>query len=56
MHLTVTNLISTQSMLGLLQSFTTVLDEFSVSNGRAKWVAQCAAEGLMKVCAFIPPY
>jgi nuclear cap-binding protein subunit 1 len=41
-------------MLGLLQSFTAVLDEFSVSNGQAKWAAQYAVEGLMKVCAFIP--
>jgi len=36
-------------MLGLLQSFTAVLDEFGVSNGRAKRAARCAAEGLMKV-------
>jgi nuclear cap-binding protein subunit 1 len=37
-------------MLGLLQSFTAVLDEFGVSNGRAKRAARCAAEGLMRVC------
>ncbi|KAF8264305.1 MIF4G like-domain-containing protein [Lactarius quietus] len=47
-HLTVTNLISPQSMLGLLQSFTAVLDEFGVSNGRAKRAARCAVEGLMR--------
>ncbi|KAF8479412.1 hypothetical protein F5888DRAFT_1895957 [Russula emetica] len=47
-HLTVANLISPQSMLGLLQSFTAVLDEFGVSNGRAKRAARCAAEGLMR--------
>jgi nuclear cap-binding protein subunit 1 len=52
-HLTVTNLISPQSMLGLLQSFTAVLDEFGVSNGRAKRAARCAAEGLMRVCAIL---
>ena len=37
-------------MLGLLQSFTAVLDEFGVSNGRAKRAARCAVEGLMRVC------
>ena len=36
-------------MLGLLQSFTAVLDEFGVSNGRAKRAARCAAEGLLRV-------
>lgn len=41
-------------MLGLLQSFTSVLDEFGVSHGRAKRAALCAAEGLMRVrfCLF----
>jgi len=39
-------------MLGLLQSFTAVLDEFGVSNGRAKRAARCAAEGLMRVFTF----
>jgi len=43
-------------MLGLLQSFTAVLDEFGVSNGRAKRAARCAAEGLMRVRAFILPW
>ncbi|KAI0260487.1 MIF4G like-domain-containing protein [Gloeopeniophorella convolvens] len=47
-HLTVAKVISPQSMLGLLQSFTAVLDEFGVSNGRAKRAARCAAEGLMR--------
>lgn len=37
-------------MLGLLQSFTAVLDEFGVSDGRAKRAARCATEGLMRVC------
>ncbi len=40
-------------MLGLLQSFTAVLDEFGVSNGRAKRAARCAAEGLIRVFAFV---
>ncbi|KII96021.1 hypothetical protein PLICRDRAFT_97224 [Plicaturopsis crispa FD-325 SS-3] len=46
-HLTVTKLISADSMIGLLQSCTTVLDEFGASHGRAKRAALCAAEGLM---------
>ncbi|KAF7301293.1 hypothetical protein MIND_00694300 [Mycena indigotica] len=46
-HLTVAKLISTDSMLTLLQSFTAVLEEFGVSLGRAKQAAVCAAEGLM---------
>jgi hypothetical protein len=41
--------ISIESMLSLLQSFTAVLDEFGVSHGRAKRAALCAAEGLMIV-------
>jgi nuclear cap-binding protein subunit 1 len=36
-------------MFALLQSFTTVLEEFGVSHGRAKKAAVCAAEGLMIV-------
>ncbi|KAJ7895998.1 MIF4G like-domain-containing protein [Mycena olivaceomarginata] len=48
-HLTVAKLISTDSMFALLQSFTTVLEEFGVSHGRAKKAAVCAAEGLMIV-------
>lgn len=48
-HLTVAKLVSTESMLALLQSFTAVLDEFGVSHGRAKKAAVCAAEGLMIV-------
>ncbi|KAK7061285.1 nuclear cap-binding protein subunit 1 [Favolaschia claudopus] len=46
-HLTVAKLISTESMLTLLESFTAVLEEFGVSQGRAKKAAVCAAEGLM---------
>ncbi|EAU80570.1 cap binding protein 80-PB [Coprinopsis cinerea okayama7 len=46
-HLTVAKLISADSMLALLQSFTAVLDEFGVSNGRAKRAALCAGEGLL---------
>ncbi|KAF9498218.1 cap binding protein 80-PB [Pleurotus eryngii] len=46
-HLTVAGIISADSMFGLLQSFTAVLDEFGVSHGRAKQAALCAAEGLM---------
>jgi len=48
-HLTMAQLISPDSMFALLQSFTTVLDEFGVSHGRAKRAALCAAEGLMIV-------
>ncbi|GLB33280.1 putative MIF4G like protein [Lyophyllum shimeji] len=46
-HLTVAHIVSPDSMLSLLQSFTAVLDEFGVSHGRAKRAALCAAEGLM---------
>ncbi|KAH6896461.1 cap binding protein 80-PB [Coprinopsis sp. MPI-PUGE-AT-0042] len=46
-HLTVAKLISAESMLALLQSFTAVLDEFGVSHGRAKRAALCAGEGLL---------
>jgi hypothetical protein len=42
-------LVSPESMIALLQSFTVVLDEFGVSHGRAKRAAICAAEGLMIV-------
>lgn len=48
-HLTIANVVSTQSMYELLRSFTAVLDEFGVSYGRAKRAALCAAEGLMIV-------
>lgn len=37
-------------MFSLLRSFTAVLDEFGVSNGRAKQAALCAGEGLLIVC------
>ena len=43
-------LISPDSMISLLQAFTSVLDEFGASHGRAKRAAMCAAEGLMFVC------
>ncbi|KAJ7590607.1 MIF4G like-domain-containing protein [Mycena floridula] len=46
-HLTSAKLVSPESFLALLQSFTTVLDEFGVSHGRAQQAALCAAEGLM---------
>ncbi|KAJ7762752.1 MIF4G like-domain-containing protein [Mycena maculata] len=46
-HLAVAKLIATDSLFGLLQSFTAVLEEFGVSHGRAKKAAVCAAEGLM---------
>lgn len=46
-HLTVAKLISMDSMLALLRSFTAVLDEFGVSYGRAKQAALCAGEGLL---------
>lgn len=49
-HLTVANLISAESMVSLLQSFTAVLDEFGVSLSRAKRAALCAGEGLIIVC------
>ncbi|KAF5322475.1 hypothetical protein D9619_001169 [Psilocybe cf. subviscida] len=45
-HLTVAKIISAESMLALLRSFTAVLDEFGVSHGRAKQAALCAGEGL----------
>lgn len=48
-HLTVARLISEDSMLSLLRSFTAVLDEFGVSHGRAKQAALCAGEGLLIV-------
>ena len=48
-HLTNARLISATSFISLLQSFSTVLDEFGVSYGRAKKAALCAAEGLMIV-------
>lgn len=40
-------------MFELLRSFTTVLDEFGVSHGRAKQAALCAAEGLMMVSTYL---
>ncbi|KAF9480787.1 cap binding protein 80-PB [Pholiota conissans] len=46
-HLTVAKLISVDSMFALLRSFIAVLDEFGVSNGRAKQAALCAGEGLL---------
>ncbi|KAK2462294.1 hypothetical protein APHAL10511_005600 [Amanita phalloides] len=46
-HLTMARIVSPDSMLSLLQAFTSVLDEFGVSHGRAKRAAMCAAEGLM---------
>ncbi|TFK74356.1 hypothetical protein BDN72DRAFT_886358 [Pluteus cervinus] len=46
-HCTMARLISPDSMIALLQSFTAVLDEFGVSHGRAKRAALCAGEGLM---------
>ena len=52
-HLTVANLISAESMVSLLQSFTAVLDEFGVSLSRAKRAALCAGEGLIIVCPSI---
>jgi hypothetical protein len=51
-HLTVANVISAQSMISLLLSFTAVLDEFGVSHGREKRAALCATEGLMIVRSF----
>lgn len=48
-HLTTANITSPQSMISLLLSFTTVLDEFGVSQGRAKRAALCAVEGLLMV-------
>ncbi|KAI0069247.1 cap binding protein 80-PB [Artomyces pyxidatus] len=55
-HLTEAKVISPQSMLGLLQSFTAVLDEFGVSTGRAKRAARCAAEGLMRAGQALKDY
>lgn len=36
-------------MISLLLSFTAVLDEFGVSQGRARRAALCAVEGLLMV-------
>ena len=52
-HLTVANLISAESMISLLESFTAVLDEFGVSLSRAKRASLCAGEGLIIVCRSI---
>ncbi|KAL4241306.1 Nuclear cap-binding protein subunit 1 [Abortiporus biennis] len=46
-HLAIAKIVSPQSMYELIRSFTSVLDEFGVSHGRAKKAALCAAEGLM---------
>lgn len=46
-HLTTANIVSAQSMISLLLSFTSVLDEFGVSQGRAKRAALCTVEGLL---------
>ncbi|THU97735.1 hypothetical protein K435DRAFT_857295 [Dendrothele bispora CBS 962.96] len=46
-HLTPAKLVGPESLTLLLQAFTTVLDEFEVSHGRAEHAALCAAEGLM---------
>ncbi|KAF9004719.1 cap binding protein 80-PB [Cyathus striatus] len=48
-HLTSAKLISPESMIALLQSFTAVLDEFGVSHARAKKAAFCAGDGLIMV-------
>ncbi|THU99091.1 hypothetical protein K435DRAFT_659599, partial [Dendrothele bispora CBS 962.96] len=48
-HLTPAKLVGPESLTLLLQAFTTVLDEFEVSHGRAEHAALCAAEGLMIV-------
>ena len=42
-------LVTHESMILLLQSFSSVLEEFGVSAGRAKQAAICAAEGIMIV-------
>ncbi|KAF8075867.1 armadillo-type protein [Lyophyllum atratum] len=55
-HLTVAQLVSVESMVVLLQSFTAVFDEFGVSYGRAKKAALCAAEGLMIGGPSLKPY
>ncbi|KAF9526316.1 MIF4G like-domain-containing protein [Crepidotus variabilis] len=46
-HLTVAKVISVDSMITMLRSFTAVLDEFGVSHGRAKKAALCAGDGLI---------
>ncbi|KAF5390479.1 hypothetical protein D9757_005267 [Collybiopsis confluens] len=55
-HLVSAELISAESFVALLQSFTTVLDEFGVSHGRAKRAALCAADGLMIAGATLTSY
>jgi len=48
-HLTVAGLVSADSMLALVKSFTAVLDEFGASYGRGKKAALCAGEALIIV-------
>ncbi|KAG5721518.1 Nuclear cap-binding protein subunit 1 [Termitomyces sp. T112] len=55
-HLTVAGIISSESMVSLLQAFTAVLDGFNVSHKRAKRAALCAAEGLMISGASLKTY
>ena len=43
-------------MISLLLSFTAVLDEFGVSQGRARRAALCAVEGLLMVRSRQPNY
>ena len=52
-HLTLAKVVSPESMIGLLESFTAVLDEFGVSQSRAKRAAICAGEGLIIVSSKI---
>ncbi|KAF9020629.1 hypothetical protein BDZ89DRAFT_1138556 [Hymenopellis radicata] len=54
-HLALAGIISPDSLATLLQSFTAVLDEFGVSQGRAKRAALCAGEGLMIAGSILPP-
>ncbi|KAF8583944.1 hypothetical protein K439DRAFT_1411525 [Ramaria rubella] len=55
-HLTVANVISTDSMLTLLQSFVAVLDEPGVSYGRAVQAGLCVGEGLIKAGSVLHAY
>jgi len=51
-HLALANIVSPSSLLALLQSFATVLDEPGVSYGRALKAGLCVGEGLLRVSSF----
>ncbi|KAG8833852.1 hypothetical protein FRC17_009969 [Serendipita sp. 399] len=52
-HLTVVGFITPESMLSLLASFTSVLDEPGVSYARASMAALCAGEALLRAASVL---